>query len=239
MKKSKIILIILVLLIVTGAVVLGYMYTHGTLGVKAGYDEDGVGIKVACVGDSVTYGHGISGWPENTYPDVLSKMLGNEYHVVNFGNSGTTVQNDGDQPYTATRQYEESLAFEPNTVVFMLGSNDSKPGNMKDLDTFRKAYEELLQVYIDTGAKIFIASSPEAFFPKGKSGELTSFGICPKTVDEIAEIQREVAEEKGIGFIDIHTLTQAHPEYYISDRVHPNNEGAKAIAYAVFDAISK
>jgi len=44
-----------------------------------GYAQDK--IKVACVGDSITYGLGVSSWPENNYPVVLENLLGTEYHV--------------------------------------------------------------------------------------------------------------------------------------------------------------
>ena len=34
-------------------------------------------IKVACVGNSVTYGHGIENREKNSYPAQLQRMLGN------------------------------------------------------------------------------------------------------------------------------------------------------------------
>lgn len=45
-------------------------------------------IKVACVGNSVTYGHGIENREKNSYPAQLQRMLGNEYEVANFGKAG-------------------------------------------------------------------------------------------------------------------------------------------------------
>ena len=49
-------------------------------------------IKVACVGDSVTYGHGISNWPKNNHPFILGSILGDEYTVNNYGKAGTVYR---------------------------------------------------------------------------------------------------------------------------------------------------
>ena len=90
MKKFlKIILIILLVLIV--AVVAGflYLYTHGLSGITCNNGEPREGqIKIACVGDSITYGHGIKGWAKNNYPVRLQNLLGESYHVQSFGVSG-------------------------------------------------------------------------------------------------------------------------------------------------------
>ena len=40
-------------------------------------------IRVACVGDSITYGAGIRE-PESTYPMRLAELLGNKYEVQNL-----------------------------------------------------------------------------------------------------------------------------------------------------------
>lgn len=54
-------------------------------------------IKVACIGDSITYGS--YHLTKRNYPAVLSKMLGDGYCVNNFGFSGRTAMKDGDMPY--------------------------------------------------------------------------------------------------------------------------------------------
>lgn len=235
-KTKKALIIIPVALAVVAVSAFAYLYTHGLSGMMPKVEIKDSTIKVACVGDSVTYGHGIKNWNKNTYPAVLGSLLGDKYSVVNYGNSGTTVQNDADQPYTATKQYSLSLESKPDIVIFMLGSNDSKPKNWKDGETFKAAYIELLDKYIETGAKVYIATSPEAYYAK-EGNDLTSFEIAPKVVDEIAAIQKEVAKEKGIEVIDIHALTENSVDYFLSDCVHPNIEGAKAIAQTVATVI--
>ena len=83
-------------------------------------------IKVACVGDSITYGHGISGWARNNYPAQLQKILGDEYHVENFGHSGTTASSKGDKPYNESPQYELSLEYNADIVIALARQSRGK-----------------------------------------------------------------------------------------------------------------
>ena len=84
-------------------------------------------IKVACVGNSITYGAGISNREKNAYPAQLQYYLGDGYEVRNFGSNGATAQSDGDYPYVHTRAYGKSKNFLPDIVLIKLGTNDTKP----------------------------------------------------------------------------------------------------------------
>ena len=57
-------------------------------------------------------------------------------------------------------------------------------------------------------------------------------------MDEIAEITREVAAERGYTLMDMHALTAQHPEWFEKDGVHPSNEGAAAMAREVYNILS-
>ena len=48
-------------------------------------------VKVACIGNSITYGHGIDAKFQHAYPGILQQMLGPEYDVRNFGRNGQTL----------------------------------------------------------------------------------------------------------------------------------------------------
>ena len=56
-------------------------------------------IKVACIGNSITYGSGISDRPRDSYPSQLARMLGEKWEVRNFGVGGRTLLKKGDNPY--------------------------------------------------------------------------------------------------------------------------------------------
>ena len=96
-KVLKVLLIILLILIVIVAGGFAYLYFNGISGMSNTTDAKDGQIKVACIGDSTTYGHGITGWPKNNYPAVLQNLLGESYHVNNYGVSSFAVQVDADR----------------------------------------------------------------------------------------------------------------------------------------------
>ena len=232
MKVLLIILLIMILIVAGG---FAYLYFNGMSGMSNTSEPKEGQIKVACVGDSTTYGHGISDWPKNNYPCVLQNLLGDKYHVNNYGVSSFAVQTGADRSYRSLPHYQESLAYDADYVVFMMGSNDSKPENWKGADAFEADLLSLLDTYGD--AEIILCTLPAAFFLEGQTEGVTNHDIQPLIVDEIAEITRGVAAERGYILIDIHALTSQHPEWFVKDGVHPSNEGAAAIAQEVYTVI--
>ena len=88
-------------------------------------------VRVACIGNSITFGAGIKNRSRDSYPSVLARMLGDNYWVKNFGVSARTMLNKGDHPYMNEPAYKNALAFNPNIVVIKLGTNDSKSSTKK------------------------------------------------------------------------------------------------------------
>lgn len=234
---KKIIAVSLCTAIIIGIAVFGYIFYIGRSGIRINPTYKEGQIKVACVGDSVTYGFGIKNWIKNNYPALLGDILGEKFNVCCFGVSGTTVQKNGDDPYVNTKAYAQSKQYKADIVVFMLGSNDSKPYNFKSTEKLMEEYEALVTEYekVSPDCKIFLCTPPTAYFPEGKSEGLTSFDIQPLIIEEIAEEIRSFAREKDYSLIDINALTKDNPSLFCGDRVHPNNSGAALIA----DTISK
>jgi len=214
-----------------------YLYFNGMSGMRNTTEAADSQIKIACVGDSITYGHGTTGWPRNTYPSVLQNLLGEGYHVNNYGVSSYAVQNTADRPYRTLPHYQESLAYDADFVVFMMGSNDAKPENWIDEDHFKENLIAILDSYSD--AQIILCTPAAAFFLEGQTEGVTSHDIQPLVVERIAEITRQVAEERGCTLLDIHSFTAQHPEWFETDGVHPGNEGAAAIAREVYALLTE
>ena len=235
-KIASIIFLVLILLIIAGFI---YLYLNGLSGMSNTTEPEEGQIKVACVGDSITYGHGIQNWPKNNYPVLLQGLLGDGYHVNSYGVSGRAVQDNSDQPYRALPHYEESVSYDADIIVFMMGSNDTKPENWFGEESFKASLMDLLDDYTQGDKKpvIYICTTPACFFMEDSVGELTSHDLRPAYADIIAEIVQETAEELGYPVIDIHALTKENPQWFAKDGVHPNNEGAAAIAQAVYEAI--
>ena len=68
-------------------------------------------IKVACIGNSVTYDYGHKEPGSTSYPTQLQQMLGDKYEVRNFGHSGATLLSKGHRPYINLHEYKAALAF--------------------------------------------------------------------------------------------------------------------------------
>lgn len=236
--------IIIAVIVVTG--LMGgftYLYQNGLSGKYANSEAVEGQIKVACVGDSITYGLGIHNWKENNYPAVLQKLLGEAYHVANFGSSGCCVNPLGSKPYCDREIYQKSLDYDADILVFMLGTNDAKLENWTDKETFLSDYMALLRTYMEgeNPPKLYIGICSEAYFVKESENGVAGFDIQPAVVDEIAEylVQMSWSSVYPCSLIDIHTLTEAHPEWFKTDGIHPDKEGARAIAEAVAEAIKE
>ncbi|MCC8016215.1 MAG: GDSL-type esterase/lipase family protein [Clostridiales bacterium] len=136
------------------------------------------------MGDSITYGHGIKNWSKNNYPAVLEKLLGSDYDVQNFGASGRAVQGNSDRPYTNSKQYRMSLDYNADIVIFMMGTNDSKPENWHGEEAFKSAAEALIESYENQENKpeIYICIPSKAYFTDDKNGSLTNYDIHPEIV---------------------------------------------------------
>ncbi|HTM45351.1 MAG TPA: GDSL-type esterase/lipase family protein [Polyangiaceae bacterium] len=184
---------------------------------------------VACIGDSITQN---SGWCED-----LGTLLGADYQTQNFGVSGTTLLKMGDHPYWDTAQFTQSHDFNPNIVVIMLGTNDSKPQNWTYKDQFATDYAALIDSYraVPSVASVYLNLPP----PAGTNG----FNISGTVIEnEVVPLVRQVAMTKQTGLIDVFSAFGGHnfdPSLYGSagDQVHPNGAGAQVIANTVYDAL--
>lgn len=220
-----------------------YMYNNGLSGAYVNTDPKEGQIKVACIGDSITYGHGVSDWTKNNYPAVLQELLGEKYHVANFGSSGACVNPDGDQPYASREIYTAALEYDADIIVFMMGTNDAKPENWTDEEGFMEDYIELLGSFCqgEKSPQIYIGLCTEAFYSKGEdeSTGMTSYDIQPAVIDQIVDTLSLQAVTSGFAIktVDIHSLSEAHPEWFEVDGIHPNNDGAKAMAEEFAKAI--
>ncbi len=210
-------------------ILLATLLTLATAGLSFSADK----IKVACVGDSITEGAGVKD-PKNRYPAQLSELLGESYDVKNFGNSGSTMLDNGDKPYKKQKSYTDSVAFIPDIVVIKLGTNDSKPQNWAKKDGFAASMKSLVEAFLKANpkAKVFLCY-PVPVIAQG------NFGIRDEIVkNEIIPLIKQTAEEMKLSIIDLYAALDGKPELF-PDRVHPNDDGAKLIAKTVCEALKK
>ena len=189
-------------------------------------------VRVACIGNSITFGAGIKNRSRDSYPSVLARMLGDSYWVRNFGVSARTMLNKGDHPYMNEPAYKNALAFNPNIVVIKLGTNDSKSFNWKYKADFMKDAQTMIDAFkgLPSQPKIYLCYPSKAY--------LTGDGINDDIISkEIIPMIKKLAKKNDLSVIDLHTAMDGMPELF-PDRIHPNEKGAQVMAKAVYQSIS-
>ncbi len=186
-------------------------------------------VKIACVGNSITYGSGIKERDKDSYPAVLGKLLGNDFEVRNFGIGGRTCLNNADRPYMKEKIYQEALAFNPDIVLIKLGTNDTKPQNWKFSSEFEKDLTTLVMSFkkLDSKPEIYLCYPATAYSVQwGINDSIIVNGVIPY-VDA-------VAKKCKTKVIDLHKVTSGMPENF-PDNIHPNVTGAALMADAVYN----
>jgi lysophospholipase L1-like esterase len=191
-----------------------------------------VALKVACIGDSITEGAGLSNPSLESYPAKLGRLLGTNYTVRNYGVSGRTLLKKGDFPYWNEAAYRQSRDWNPDLAIIQLGTNDSKPQNWRYSTNFVADYEALVASYTN------LSSRPLIFLcvpcPVYRNG---AFDIRPEVVrTNIAPEVRMLGEVLGHPVIDLHTALGGHPEWF-PDTVHPNARGMTVMAAVIRTAL--
>jgi len=181
-------------------------------------------IRVACIGASITFGHGIPDREKNSYPARMQTLLGAGYDVRNYGVSGCTMLRHGDSPYWGQKAYEEALAFNPDIVVIDLGGNDSKPQNWRFKGEFAadtRAMIESLRA-LPARPRVLVCLPMPAF--------KVTWGINDETiVKELTPILRQIAFETSTELIDLHTPFLDKQSWF-ADTIHPSADGAALMA---------
>ena len=192
-------------------------------------------IRVACVGNSVTYGYGLQDREHDAYPVRLQQMLGDGYEVGNFGHSGATLLYKGHRPYVNLPEFHQALDFKPDWVVIHLGLNDTDPRNWPDWkEEFIPNYRALIDSFrvVNPEARILVCWMTPIFdrHSRFQSG----------TRDWHAQIQQaifQVAWGAKAQLIDLYTPLHNRPDLF-PDALHPNPEGAKILAKTVYSALT-
>lgn len=192
-------------------------------------------IRVACIGNSVTYGYGHRVPQKTSYPTRLGEMLGQGFHVRNFGYSGATLLNRGHRPYIQQQAWRDALSFAPDKAIIHLGLNDTDPRNWPNYrDEFIPNYLSLIDSLRKANPKveIWVCRMTPIFHGhhRFKSG----------TRDWHAQIQQaieEVALLADVHLIDLHEPLYHRPDLF-ADALHPNAEGAEILAHTVYCAMT-
>ena len=193
-------------------------------------------LVVACVGDSITYGHGASDRARTSYPAQLQALLGDGWKVLNFGHNARTALDEGKEwngqggmGYRKSPEFAKAKDCKPDVVLFMLGTNDSKPVNWgEDGAGVKRDYAQLVDDFLALNPAPVVVIGASPFVKKD------SFSIREKIVGgDLAPWQRAFAAERGLPLVDAYEALKARAaDGYLGDGVHPNDAGYGVLAEA-------
>lgn len=181
---------------------------------------------LACVGDSITQGVGAK--RGQSWPAQAQKTLGEKWQVHNFGLSGTTLMNSGNKPYQKSKQFKAALSSNPDVVVIMLGTNDTKPANWKNsAKDYEVDYLDIISDFqkLPSRPQIYLCLPPYI----AKEGR---WGINNEDTKAQVPMIKKIAKDIRCEVIDVYAALEGR-DNLIPDTVHPNTAGAALIAKAV------
>jgi lysophospholipase L1-like esterase len=185
-------------------------------------------IRVACIGDSITYGATIPNRSVDSYPAQLQKILGTaDFEVRNFGKSGAGVYRPRNK-YDSSAEHADALAYNPDIVICNLGINDITAFGTYTREDFIGEYRDLVDAYAS------LATDP-VFIHWHKLAPL--FPGQPFYGDpNLVTLQGWIADSAGVTgarTMDMYEPLRGHPEWF-PDHIHPNAAGAREVAEATF-----
>ena len=198
--------------------------------------------KVACVGNSITFGYGIESWPDQTsYPHHLQGMLRENAPndtVENFGVSGLTVRKDDQASYWKGSRFAPAIEFAADTVIIELGTNDSKSYTTWNTPAQDAAVDSAITADFEALIDTFqVKSKPHVFICLAPYVNNVEWNILDTAVvNRVNPAILQAGLEKGVNVIDLHSRFSAleNPSWYLEDMVHPSVEGAKHLAEIVY-----
>lgn len=213
-------------------------------------EEGRVQKKITCLGDSITYGanattdDGTDFDQSRSYVGSLSAMLGNKFVIRNYGLGMRTILKPRDVSKRASiwtdDELEESLKWQSDVLLVMMGSNDANFVNWIQEDSvmvkeFKEDYADYITRYkeVNPNAKVYVMTTPRTY---------DTFDTEILDNDRIDNLlvpaEREIAEKLGATVIDINALTKNFAQSDFSDGLHPSNAGYKKIAEKIYDRIA-
>lgn len=192
-------------------------------------------VKVACIGNSITYGLGTANPATDSYPAQLQQLLGEEYVVRNFGKSGATLLNRGHRPYMQQAEWQEARQFAGDIVVIHLGINDTDPRDWPNYrDDFVADYLALIDSCraVNPDVRVLVCRLTPIFdrHPRFESS-------TRDWEDEIQQAVEIVARAARAQLVDLHAALYAYPNL-LPDALHPDKEGLARLARTVYSAIT-
>ena len=199
------------------------------------------GMKIACLGDSLTEGTNLSklaDYEQMTYPYQLSRLLGAE-EVVNLGIGGSSIGRYWDNAFV--ERYRE-IPEDTDLIIVMGGTNDGfcaseiELGNLSERKekTFAGDLDELLKGLKEEYPKariVLVSPLPNVLHDMLKRERAY---LLPQAV--FADMMKQLAAEYQVDYVDLYhaNLLDTHDaaviHNFMPDGVHGNAAGYQILA---------
>lgn len=186
-------------------------------------NEDEGAFKIACIGDSITYGEGLQNPDRDSYPAILGSLFGSNCKVRRFGQQGGTVRNFDEQTW------QEALQWGPNMVILLFGANDARLDFPSRREAFEEKYQERIFELKDRPERPAIYLCVPPFTKHQEINDVFFRDIDP--------ILQELAKRT-----DTRTIDLLRPFYqtkgFLYDTVHLSEKGHRMIAEEIYKRIT-
>lgn len=205
--------------------------------------------RIACIGNSITFGARLTVPETASYPAVLSGLLTNNgyhhYEIKNFGIGGATILRFGTP--NLWRILDSLKNFPPDIVVIKAGTNETVGAprlNWEHISEFEKDYSDYIAAIrkINPDCRIIICSPLDMVLEtkdltQARKDDLS--GRRPR-IWELRERIKKIATKEDVFFLDLTKPFKGKPELMTTlDGVHPNQDGYHYLATLVFDYMRK
>lgn len=131
-----------------------------------------------------------------------------------------------EESYWKESALADALGSRPDVVVIELGTNDAKTGIWSQYgDSFVSDYLRMVSLFLS------LPSRPAVWVTLLPRAENLVWNIADSVVAlQVNPRILEVARLQGLGVIDLRSGFASHDEWFLRDSIHPNVEGAQAMA---------
>lgn len=205
--------------------------------------------KIACIGNSITFGARLTHPETESYPAVLSALLNEKgypnYEIRNFGIGGATMLSFGKPNLWSI--LDSLKNYPPDIAVIKAGTNETVGAprlNWEHINEFEKDYSDYIAGIrkINPDCRIIICSPLDMVLEtkdltKERKDDLSA--RRPR-IWELRQRIKKIAAKEHVFFLDLTKPFKGKPNLMTTtDGVHPNLDGYHYLGTLVFNCMRK
>ncbi|MBS5823895.1 MAG: peptidase [Clostridium argentinense] len=188
--------------------------------------------SIVCIGDSLTYGYGVS--TKSSWVELLRKKL-NNVNVINAGVNGDTTIG------MVNRFTEDVVYNNPDIVVILGGTNDFLTN--KSAENALKNINIMVKEAIENNIVPIVLSPPKAIGDLALNcwDSYCDYSKVNSLIEQFGDILSKFCSNEDISFINLNDVFDKIEDnrYLYTDGIHLSEEGNKLLFEAVFNIIKK